>query len=93
MCIQSVLSATDLLHVPLELLDQNLQFTDALVCFVSCTAKRPRLNKDQMNTNLNLPETFLHKSGSYDIHICDEEKKPNKAKCWLHCENYMEDSC
>lgn len=60
MCIQSVLSATDLLHVPLEFLDQNLQFTDALVRFVSRTAKRSGLNKDQGNTNLILIETFLH---------------------------------
>lgn len=74
MCIQSVLSATDLLHVPLELLDQNLQFTDALVCFVSCTAKRPRLNKDQMNTNLNLLETFLHKYA----HLWWRKKTPIK---------------
>lgn len=56
MCIQPVLSATDLLHVPLKLLDQNLQFTDALVSFVSCTAQRPGLNKDQVNTDLNLLE-------------------------------------
>lgn len=69
MCIQSVLSATDLLHVPLEFLDQNLQFTDALVCFVSRTAKRSGLSKDQGNTNLKLIETFLHKLG-WSVKIC-----------------------
>lgn len=78
MCIQPVLSATDLLHVPLKLLDQDLQLADALVRFVRCTAQRPGLNKDQMNTDLNLLEIFLHKLGCYDVHICDEDKKKNK---------------
>lgn len=75
MCVQPVLSATDLLHVPLKLLDQNLQLTDALVRFVSCAAQRPGLNKDQINPDLNLLEIFLHKLGCYDVHICDEDKK------------------
>lgn len=79
MCIQPVLSATDLLHVPLKLLDQNLQLTYALVRFVSCTAQRPGLNKDQLNRDLNLLELFLHKLGCYDVHICDEDKKPQRV--------------
>ena len=84
MCIQSVLPATDLLHVPLELLNQNLQFTDALVCFVSCTAKRPGLNKDQINTIWTPLETFLHRLDWY-MHIYGKEKKTKKAKYWLNC--------
>lgn len=45
-----------------------------------------------MNTNLNFLETFLHKLGCCDMHICDEEKNPNKAKYCLHCKTYTEDS-
>lgn len=92
MRIQSVLSATDLLHVPLQLLDQNLQFTDALVCFVSCTAKRPGLNKDQMNTNLKLLDISSQVGLLWYAYLWWRKKKPNKTNCWLHCENYMEDS-
>lgn len=48
--IQSVLSAADLLHVPLELLDQNLQLADTLVCFVGSTDQRPGLDKTGTQT-------------------------------------------
>lgn len=91
MCVQSVLSAPDLLHVPLELLDQHLQFTDALVRFVSCAAKRPGLNKGQTNTNFSLLETFLHKLGCI---LCTSvmEKTLQKAKYQLHGENDMGNS-
>lgn len=67
MCIQSVLSATDLLHVPLEFLDQDLQFTDALVRFVSRTAKRPGLNKDQKKGR----EDKFNYYYKFNLHMCD----------------------
>lgn len=55
-CIQSILSAADLLHVPLELLDQNLQLAHALVCFVCCATQRPGLDKTGIKRDLN-PDT------------------------------------
>lgn len=51
-CVEAVLSTSDLLHVPLELLDEALQLTDPRVCPRHCRAQRTRLQMDRDTESL-----------------------------------------
>lgn len=68
-CVQSVFSSTDLLHVPLELFDPGLQLGDALVCFVSRPTQRPGLQRTksaEAHRDTTRSKTLLHNKAQFN---------------------------
>ncbi len=69
-CVETILSPSEFLHVPLQLLDENLQLTDPVISTIRSTAQRTRLNTHihsehsiwhgyQINMSTNQPPTSL----------------------------------